>query len=127
MLGQFENLAGSLKASIAPAAGERVVSDHLRQRRARSRFFSEGLFGEAAWDILLDLYLSEVRGKAVSITSACIAAAVPPTTALRSLKVLENGGLVERQGDPGDGRRIFVRLTEAGRGGIEGWLAAVLR
>jgi hypothetical protein len=43
---------------------------------------SEDLFADPGWDILLDLYAARQEGKQVSVSSLCIAAAVPPTTAL---------------------------------------------
>ena len=85
-----------------------------RDRRRRSRFFDSSLFGEAGWDILLDLFISAKSDKKVPITSACIAAAVPPTTALRWITVLESQGLVVRSSDPDDARRYFLHLTPHG-------------
>jgi DNA-binding MarR family transcriptional regulator len=82
-----------------------------RLRRRRERLFTAGLFSEPTWDLLLDLFAAEAVGKRVSITSACIAAAVPTTTALRCLKQLEAIGAVYRERDPVDGRRIYVRLS----------------
>ena len=42
-------------------------------RRRRTKIFrSEELFGEPAWDILLDLYIAHADGKPVSVSSACI-------------------------------------------------------
>ena len=41
---------------------------------------NDELFGEPAWDILLDLYIANVENKPVSVSSACIGSAAPPTT-----------------------------------------------
>ena len=68
-----------------------------RERRLRERHFDEPLFADPAWDILLDLYASRGEGRKVSVRSACIAAAVPPTTALRCLKHMEELGLIVRE------------------------------
>jgi hypothetical protein len=84
-------------------------------RRRRDKYFSDAtLFGEPAWDILLDLFIAAGEKKRISITSACIGAAAPPTTALRWLTILERSGLVEREGDERDQRRSYVRLTKLG-------------
>ena len=85
------------------------------KRRQRDAIFNDpDLFGEPAWDILLDLMHAEHKGKRVSITSACIGSAVPSTTALRWIKILESKGLIERFIDERDGRRNFIRLSDTG-------------
>jgi len=71
-----------------------------RNRRSRNALFAdEALFGEPAWDLLLDLFIAAKERKRVPVTSACIGAAVPTTTALRWLAVLEERGLVLRVAD----------------------------
>ncbi len=86
-----------------------------RSRRLRPRVFSdEALFGEPAWDMLLDLFIAEADGKRLSVTAACIGSAVPTSTALRWLVILEDRGLVRRENDPSDARRVFLQLTSDG-------------
>ena len=84
------------------------------ERRRRDRTFPADIFGEPSWDILLDLFVARGEGRRVPTTSACIGAHVPPTTALRWLRLLEGHGLVEREEDERDGRRTFVRLSTKG-------------
>jgi DNA-binding MarR family transcriptional regulator len=83
----------------------------IRARRLRSRFFPEELFADPAWDMLLDLLQAEISQLRVPVSSLCIAAAVPATTALRWLKTLVSQGLFVRRADPHDGRRVFVELA----------------
>ena len=83
-------------------------------RRQRENFFSSDLFGEPAWDILIDLYIATKENTKISTTSACIGANVPPTTGLRWLQVLEGHGLIERECDINDQRRTFVKLSKSG-------------
>lgn len=86
-----------------------------RGRRLRAQILGDdGLFGEPAWDLLLDLFIAEVEGKRLSVTAACIGAAVPTSTALRWIVILESRGLVRRENDPADARRVFLHLTEDG-------------
>jgi hypothetical protein len=85
----------------------------LRRKRA-AIFGNPELFGEPAWDILLDLYIAHAEAKPVSVSSACIGSAAPPTTGLRWLGVLADEGLVVRENDPEDHRRVLVRLTRKG-------------
>lgn len=87
----------------------------LHRRRKRDQVFDDlDLFGEPAWDILLDLFVMQHLHCNVSVNSACIAAAVAPTTALRHLARLEALGLVESTDDPMDRRRRFLRLSDTG-------------
>lgn len=101
----------------------RSARQAYRRRRSRSQFFDDSLFGEPAWDILLDLFIAAKERKRVPVTSACIGAAVPTTTALRWLAILEEGGLVLREADPADARRIFVRLTTEAYGKMVAYFA----
>lgn len=99
-----------------------------RGRRARDEAFSEdALFGEPAWDILLDLYIAEVEGKPLSVTAACIGAAVPTSTALRWLVILEERGLVRRENDTRDARRVFLYLTRNGHSRMTNFLSQLQR
>ena len=90
--------------------GERVRAV-IRARRMRARFFDEQLFADPAWDMLLDLLQAEIAQHRVPVSSLCIAAAVPATTALRWIKTMTDAGLFVRRADPHDGRRIFVELA----------------
>jgi hypothetical protein len=95
----------------------------LRRKRA-AIFGNPELFGEPAWDILLDLYIAHGEGKPVSVSSACIGSAAPATTGLRWLGVLADEGLVLRENDPQDNRRVLVRLTRAGTAAMERYFDA---
>ncbi|MBT0669040.1 MarR family transcriptional regulator [Novosphingobium profundi] len=108
-----------------PASGEVCRRDHpiwvelarqtYEDRRRRSKIFqSDDLFGEPAWDILLDLFIAAKERRSVSVTSACIGSAVPSTTALRWITILERNGLLVREADPGDARRVYVKLSARG-------------
>jgi len=96
----------------------------LRRKRA-AIFGNPDLFGEPAWDILLDLFIADGEGKTVSVSSACIGSAAPPTTGLRWLGVLADEGLVLRENDQEDHRRVMVRLTPAGHAAMERFFEAV--
>jgi len=103
-----------------------AVRIYLRCRRLRERLLPREIFGEPAWDILLDLYAAHLEGKAVSISSACIASAVPTTTALRWLSRLVECGLIERSLDASDARRAHVRMTEDGLQAVTRWVDIAL-
>jgi len=122
-LPQIAGDAGSL------ARRERLALTLAREfysgRRRRARYLSADLFGEPTWDILLDLYVAARENRRVPTTSACIGAHVPPTTALRWLRILEMRAMVEREEDGRDGRRTFVKLTERGKTVMEAFLGTM--
>jgi len=102
-----------------------VAQGILKQRRVRSEHLPLELFSEPAWDILLDLFIAVVEQQQISVSSACLATVVPATTALRWLDILQHQGLVERYPSADDKRVTFVRLTNAGRNVLRGYLSAV--
>ena len=95
---------------IPPLSAD-VVRSVIRARRLRARYFRDELFADPAWDMLLDLLQAEIAQHRVPVSSLCIAAAVPATTALRWLKTMVKEGLFLRRADPHDGRRVFVELA----------------
>ncbi|MEI9850601.1 MAG: MarR family transcriptional regulator [Sphingomonas sp.] len=99
----------------------------IRARRLRGQFFRSDLFADPAWDMLLDLYAAHLERRRVSVSSLCIAAAVPPTTALRWIGSLHDAGMFERQADPSDRRRAYIALSLKGLEGMRGFFAAVKR
>lgn len=96
----------------------------LRRRRDEAAPF-KGLFGEPAWDILLDLFIAHCRGGDLQVSSVCIEASVPSTTILRWIARLESEGMLYRVADRADGRRRYVRLTEDGLAMMRSILGAI--
>jgi DNA-binding MarR family transcriptional regulator len=95
----------------APVVCPDTVRQVVRARRLRARFFDEELFADPAWDMLLDLLQAEIAQHRVPVSSLCIAASVPATTALRWIKTMTDADLFRRRADPRDGRRVFVELS----------------
>ena len=91
-------------------------------RRSRADHIKIALDNEAAWDIMLDLYWQAYNGRHVSISSACIASAVAPTTALRWIDVLIKEGYTERAPSAHDKRRHWLSLTMKGKLELERFL-----
>jgi DNA-binding MarR family transcriptional regulator len=103
--------AQAAAVSEIPPLPSDTVRKVIRARRLRASYFSEELFADPAWDMMLDLLQAEITQLRVPVSSLCIAAAVPATTALRWLKALVSQGLFLRRADPHDGRRVFVELA----------------
>ena len=109
-LGEYARITGQEQRQLFEYA-----RNIYRGRRMRAGVIGdESLFGEPAWDLLLDLFIAEAEGKRLSVTAACIGAAVPTSTALRWIVILESRGLVRRENDPTDARRVFLHLTSEG-------------
>ncbi len=100
-------------SSQFPDLAQKAASMY-RNRRLRERFLPKAIFAEPGWDMLLDLFVASEHKRDVSISSACVAACVPPTTALRWIAMLEERDLVCRERDASDHRRTFLRLTPQG-------------
>lgn len=99
----------------------------LRVREVRSGILNPDYFGEAAFNMLLDLYISRKRGRMVYQNDAYIASMVPATTAYRWLRTLQRDGMVDLSGDETDRRRGIVELTEAGMAQVETLLDAMMQ
>jgi len=115
------------------ATGE-MPTDHLqlvrqirKLRIARAKLIGHPeLFGEAAWDMLLELYALALEQRKTSVSGICLAAGVPATTALRWLEKLHGSGFVVRQSDDLDARGIWVRLSDYGLGRMNDYFGAMV-
>lgn len=110
--------------STHPAAADPPFSDVdliqlarriISFRRKRDSMFDRILFADPEWDILLDLFAQGGVGRRVSMSSLCIAAAVPTTTAVRCINAMVEQGLLARSRDANDARRVLIELTEESR------------
>ena len=91
------NQPASATLRLAEAKWLREV---IRARSRRSVYFSSKLFSDPAWDLLLNLYLAELRQLRIAVTDLGSLAGVPLTTSLRWIDALMKEGLVVRQGGP---------------------------
>lgn len=97
----------------------------IRSRQQRGQFLDASLFADPAWDILLDLTLADLKGRTVPVSSACVAASVPLSTALRWVRTLTEAGLIKRWTDPQDRRRDLIALSDEARVAMLRYLAAI--
>ena len=137
---EAERIASALAELSEDESGARARAEHpdggidagkvramIRARRLRDQFFQSELFADPAWDMLLDLMAARLDGQRVAVSSLCIAAAVPATTALRWIKTLTEHGLFVRVADPQDGRRVYIKLSDGAAVALENYLRAVQR
>jgi CheY-like chemotaxis protein/DNA-binding MarR family transcriptional regulator len=117
-----EELLNAINRALTRSAGQatrrrRELSTAkllMEVRKRRDALFGAELFEDPAWNILLDLHESTLRGISLSVTDLCTGAGTSSTTALRRLNSLISLGLAERVPDSTDGRRVFIRQTRLG-------------
>jgi DNA-binding MarR family transcriptional regulator len=115
-------MAEHKQRSFVPADAAEIVSQFICARQKRAAVFSPGLFSDPAWDILLALFLTELRQQKLATTELALLTPVPLTTALRWIDALEQKGWVRRTADPSDQRRIFVDLSARGSSAMHAWV-----
>nr|WP_314446474.1 winged helix DNA-binding protein [uncultured Sphingomonas sp.] len=108
-----------------PNVSAEALRAMIRARRLRSTYLPSDLFADPAWDMLLDLLQAELVQHRVPVSSLCIAAAVPATTALRWIKSMTDRGLLVRRDDPHDGRRVFIEMAPATSAGLRRYFQEV--
>jgi hypothetical protein len=130
---QLARLASMKEGPMLPAVATdrsaaetaRSLREIIRKRQVRKQFFPAELFADPAWDIMLDLAAARLEGKQVSVSSLCIAADVPTTTALRWIKGMTDAGMLARRSDPEDGRRSFIDLSDDAAEAMDRYIALV--
>jgi hypothetical protein len=97
--------ANDSEASQLGAIARKVSAD--RHRRSEIAGTSD-LFGEPAWDILLNLFIADCEGRRLSVNAVCADAGAPESTALRWITILEKRGMIVREDAP---ERAFIKLS----------------
>jgi hypothetical protein len=115
-------LAQAAEAEAPAPINAALVRRLIRLRRDRDRHFPAELFADPAWDMLLDLAAARMEQVDVPVSSLCLAASVPTTTALRWIRSLSEAGLFVRRTDSADARRAFIVLSDQAFDGVAGWL-----
>lgn len=117
----FEPLVPPAPIERGPTA--QTIRELIKLRRMREQHFPADLFADPGWDILLDLFAAKLEGKSVSVSSLCIAAAVPPTTGLRWITTMTDHGALVRRQDPNDARRVFIELSAESETGLRAFFS----
>jgi hypothetical protein len=116
-------LARLFRRPDSPAAGTGIdAATHHRavaafeERRTRAMLFGDDavLFGEPAWDILLDLFLAEAAGDERTIDQLCDRIDISAGSARRWIDALVERQLLVRMLPGGDPLRAEVRLSAIG-------------
>lgn len=99
----------------------------IREREMVRQTFGRSLCANATWDMILALYLARHDSKKMMLTALCAASHVPEATAYRKIDELERRGLILRDNDPLDRRRVYVGLSCEGLALIEDLLSRIHR
>lgn len=97
--------------SDVSTALENAMRTARRRMLRRQLIGSPELFGEPAWDMLIDLFIHQCQDTEVSTSALGIGSGMPSSTGLRLVQKLCEANLIEKFADPCDARRQFVRLT----------------
>jgi DNA-binding MarR family transcriptional regulator len=95
------------------------AEEEFQNRRRRVSVFGPSMFGEAAWDMLLALYIMDASGPRHTIGSLLHFSGSPLSTAQRWLDFLHTHELVQREEHPTDRRTSFIALTQMAREGLD--------
>jgi len=87
----------------------------IRARVEISKHIPQRVLKDAAWDILLELFVNGEEGGIVHIKKLILACGMTSTSAMRLIDRLDDAGLIARLPDPLDHRRVIVSLSERGR------------
>lgn len=101
-------------ASDLDAALAARVRKIIRHRDRRREVFGDNLFSDPAWDLMLGIFHASLQQTRLPVGAACAEARAPATTALRWISTLEDKGLLIREADPFDGRRVYLSLSDEG-------------
>ena len=88
------------------------VKSFIRTHERRGEFLDTEMFTDPAWSVLLDLVMAKLENKPLAVSSACVAAGVPMSTALRHIRILVSKGYARRWQDPNDRRRDLLMIED---------------
>lgn len=87
------------------------------------KFSPQEFFGDAAWAMLLELFVAEQMNTTQSEREVCEKSSIPRTTALRWLSAMEQAGFLWRAEGPANVDVRLISLTEKGRVSVTSILA----
>lgn len=114
-------------ATTATRINPAFLKSQIQAEERKRKLGGGELFSDPAWSLLLDLLLAEAEGRPTSVSSACIACAVPTTTAMRLINRLVASGILNRIPDEHDGRRDFLTMAPAIHQELLDYLAALAK
>jgi predicted transcriptional regulator len=96
------------------AAMKFLAQQELSRRALVQRSLPHAISHEAAWLVILDLFVHRDDPQGVSVKGASLASGLRSTTALRYIDKLESAGFIAAEWSDDDRRRKMVTLTPEG-------------
>lgn len=115
-------MAEHVQRLVAAIDAESLVEQIVCARQLRSSIFGKGLFADPPWDIVLTLFLAQLRHETVPVSRLAKATSISANAVDRWLAVLESQGLLERI-EAGSGQEGHVALSQKGSLAMRRWLA----
>ncbi|GAB5486450.1 MAG: hypothetical protein Pars2KO_00200 [Parasphingorhabdus sp.] len=81
--------------------------------KAQSLNLGTGLFSDSCWDMCLDIYICDLKGEQITVSSVAHSSGIPMTTAMRYINVMSEEGLLEKKPNPSDNRMVFVSTSSS--------------
>ncbi|WP_054120054.1 hypothetical protein [Porphyrobacter sp. AAP60] len=121
------SLGSALEPAQKPSQSALQTAQRVyHERRSRVDFLGNNeIFGEPAWDMLLNIFIRQSTSEMVSFESADINKVSPKPTAVRWLRVLEQSGLIRWERDADDNDRHLIYLTATGYEGMLRYLESI--
>ena len=108
--------AGSEQRAIDTMTPRAFFASLLGLRRIRERHFGIELFGEPAWDIMLQLMIARIDQRDLRVGELCASAASSPEATFQYINELVDAKLVDRFENAADTGDFFLSLSsEAAR------------
>lgn len=104
--GQWQKVEGEV-----PPVDPQLVRDHLNTLARRQEILGSTLFGDPAWELLLEGFAAALSDERLTTSSVITRVKLPPSTTSRWLRKLEEDGLLHRKADPFDARLSLISLT----------------
>lgn len=76
--------------------------------KAETLNLGSGLFADSCWNMCLDVYICDLKGNKITVSSIAHSSGIPMTTAMRYINVMAEEGLLEKSPNPSDNRMIFI-------------------
>lgn len=117
------------RAATGRTVEERMLVDGARRlMRARHKIAGmvpHGLFRDATWGIMLELFVNSEEGGVLYVKQLLLASGESAAAAMRLIDRLEKVDLLRRVPDTLDHRRVIVCMTERGRALMITWLQQI--